>query len=294
MARPFPGKRSFSTTRRTPWAILACCLLGAAGCNAESEPSSASATPAPPTPSSLEIEADYRIREGDAQLGSHDVTKAVESYLRAVRLVPENTHARIQLCRALYKAGSLEEAGQACRRALAYAPDDLDVLHQVLLVLVEAGKPHEAFEPLRQALLKAPNDPRFLGLKASLEKSGTGSSKSRKEIWLTEPFRCRAVSTTRLRTCRFKDNGEGGVGLKFAKLGVSCGEVEFDANGDPAVLKKCRSDSLRIPATARLTADSDRQMWSGSKSGWYWRGDGDKYCCPGMWIAPPKSLRNSN
>lgn len=268
------------------------CLLGTAGCREQPASAPLASTSTPATKSSLEIEAEYRVREGDAQLGKNDTVRAVESYRRAVRLVPESTQARIRLCRALYKSGSPEEASHTCKRTLTYAPDNLEVLYQVLEVLVEEGAPHEAFEPLQQALLKAPNDPRFLALKASLEKSGTGSSKSRKEIWLSETFRCRAVSTTRLRPCRFKDNGEGGYGLRFAKLGVACGEVEFDANGDPAVLKKCRADGLRIPGTARLTADADRQMWSGSKSGWSW-GDGDKYCCPGMWIAPPKSLRNA-
>ena len=112
----------------------------------------------------------------------------------------------------------------------------------------------------------------------------------RRQAWLTENFRCRAISTVRLRKCRFEET-EGGYRLRFNKKDVICEDVVFDSDGNPSELTGCRSNWLRVPSNNRLTADTSGNIWSGSTSGWRWKSDGDPYCCPGLWLEAPASLK---
>ncbi len=119
----------------------------------------------------------------------------------------------------------------------------------------------------------------------------TSSSNPRKAAWLGETFRCRAISTTRFRKCRFEETGDG-IRIRFKKADIACDEVVFDENGDPKTLNKCRSNWLRIPSKNPLRTDSARKVWSGSKKGWRWKSDRQPYCCPGIWLEAPPSLRH--
>lgn len=114
---------------------------------------------------------------------------------------------------------------------------------------------------------------------------------ARRAAWLADGFRCRAISTTRFRRCRFvaDESGED-VSITFPVADVRCERVLFDASGDPARLEQCRSSWLRVPATIELAPSGDGTVWSGARSGWRWT-DGDPYCCPGVWIAAPESVR---
>lgn len=115
------------------------------------------------------------------------------------------------------------------------------------------------------------------------------AAEARKRAWLTEEFRCRAISTVRFRKCRFEETGTGHR-LAFQKRDVVCDDVSFDENGDPRELVGCRSSWLKVPASNRLKTDRNRTVWSGSHKGWRWKGDGERYCCPGLWLEAPKSL----
>ncbi len=122
-----------------------------------------------------------------------------------------------------------------------------------------------------------------------------GNSKEaveRQKTWLTEPFRCRAISTVRFRRCQFEATDKGHR-LKFQKKDVVCNDVEFDDNGDPRKLVGCRSSWIKIPANNTLRPDKNRKIWSGSHKGWRWKGDGERYCCPGIWLEAPSSLLGS-
>jgi hypothetical protein len=112
----------------------------------------------------------------------------------------------------------------------------------------------------------------------------------RREAWTSSRFRCRAISTTRLRTCRF-DRTPTGVSITFPIADLTCAEVVFDSAGDPAELRGCSSTWLRVPATASLKRSRTGDVWSGGHAGWRWPGDGERYCCPGLWIEAPASLR---
>jgi hypothetical protein len=114
----------------------------------------------------------------------------------------------------------------------------------------------------------------------------------RREIWATSRFRCRAISTTRLRTCRFVATPTG-LSITFPVADITCDEVVFDAAGDPAQLRGCRGKWLRVPSTVSLQRSRAGDVWSGSHSGWRWPGDGETYCCPGLWIEAPPSLRGT-
>ena len=123
----------------------------------------------------------------------------------------------------------------------------------------------------------------------SLDQSPLDDEASRRRhAWLSEPFRCKAISTTRLRKCRFEQHA-GGHRLKFPVADAICEHVEFDAHGDPAKLLDCRGGWLRIPRDNLLTRAKNQDVWSGSHRGWRWK-DGSRYCCPGLWLEPPKSL----
>jgi hypothetical protein len=107
----------------------------------------------------------------------------------------------------------------------------------------------------------------------------------KKYRWLHEPFRCRAISTVRMRPCRFEQTREG-ISLSF--MGdIRCADVRFDDNGDPAELLDCQCDWLHIPADNPLKKAKNQNIWSGSHGGWRWKSDGEPYCCPGMWIEGP-------
>ena len=120
------------------------------------------------------------------------------------------------------------------------------------------------------------------------EAPGTAAAE-RKQTWLDSEFRCRAISTMKLRTCRFEQKEEK-VTITFPNADITCA-VEFDEHGDPSRLTGCRSSWLKIPATAKLRKSKKRPVWSGSHKGWTWRDSGEAYCCPGMWITAPKALR---
>ncbi|MBN2804090.1 MAG: hypothetical protein JXR91_13430 [Deltaproteobacteria bacterium] len=121
---------------------------------------------------------------------------------------------------------------------------------------------------------------------AGISLNGT---EKRRDAWLNEEIRCRAISTVRLRKCRFVKN-ESGYSLSFQN-DVKCSDVEFDENGDPSLLKGCYSNWLKIPSSNKLKKGKGQPIWSGSHSGWWWKGDKEKYCCPGIWLEAPKSLQ---
>lgn len=109
-----------------------------------------------------------------------------------------------------------------------------------------------------------------------------------RQRWLDEPFRCRAISTTRYRRCRFALQDDGRVRVRFPLNSVTCDDVVFDAEGDPSELNDCHSSWLRLPENNPLTpARGPRPAWAGSTRGWRWRSDGETYCCPGLWIMAP-------
>jgi hypothetical protein len=60
----------------------------------------------------------------------------------------------------------------------------------------------------------------------------TTESDRRREVWLRSYFRCKAISSTRLRRCRFEETA-GGFELRFPMSDVVCANVSFDGNGDP-------------------------------------------------------------
>jgi hypothetical protein len=112
----------------------------------------------------------------------------------------------------------------------------------------------------------------------------------RRELWTSSKLRCRAISTTRLRSCRMQPSAAG-WSITFPVADLTCGEVVFDGAGDPAELRGCASKWLRVPKTIALKRSRDGQVWSGSHSGWRWPGDGEAYCCPGVWLEAPAALR---
>jgi hypothetical protein len=118
----------------------------------------------------------------------------------------------------------------------------------------------------------------------------TGTDR-RREAWLGESFRCKAISSTRLRRCRFEHTDQG-FRLRFPMSDVTCENVTFDERGDPERLTGCRGAWLRVPATNRLRPDRAREVWSGSHTGWRWKSDRQPYCCPGLWLEAPDSIRN--
>jgi hypothetical protein len=133
--------------------------------------------------------------------------------------------------------------------------------------------------------------PTATGLAATPKALSPAGISERRSAWLTEPFRCRAISTVRFRRCRFEET-DTGVRLKFngKSKDVVCDDTEFDADGNPSQLVGCRSSWLRIPRNNPLSVDKTGNIWSGSTSGWRWKG-GEKYCCPGLWIEAPASLK---
>ncbi len=113
---------------------------------------------------------------------------------------------------------------------------------------------------------------------------------ARRRSWLERPFRCRAISSTRLRTCRFRVLESGAVQFRDALPDVQCDDVRFDAEGNPSALNACRSlTGKRIPRDnpLRETTSTGARTWSGSHSGWYWD-DGEPFCCPGIWLVEPR------
>ena len=138
--------------------------------------------------------------------------------------------------------------------------------------------PSPVFEPLLPAIPAPPQQPDYLDDEAS----------RRRDAWLNEPFRCRAISTTKMRGCKFESH-DGGYRLKFQVSDVVCEDVEFDASGDPSRLIDCVGGWLRVPRNNTLKKAKRQELWSGSHRGWKWK-DGSKYCCPGMWLEPPRSL----
>jgi len=118
----------------------------------------------------------------------------------------------------------------------------------------------------------------------------TDDAARRRDAWTSSRFRCRAISTTRLRTCRM-ERAENGFSITFPIADLTCDEVVFAANGDPAELRGCASKWLRVPKTIALARSRGGDVWSGSHSGWRWPGDGEKYCCPGVWLEAPAALR---
>ena len=133
---------------------------------------------------------------------------------------------------------------------------------------------------------KDPPSPRAIALPEPI----ADDAARRREIWTSSRFRCRAISTTRLRSCRF-ERTETGWSIAFPVADLTCEEVVFDAKGDPSELRECRSTWLRVPKSAALARGRRGDVWSGSHAGWRWPKDGETYCCPGLWIEAPAALR---
>lgn len=138
--------------------------------------------------------------------------------------------------------------------------------------------PSPVFEPLLPVIPAHPQQPDYFEDEAS----------RRRDAWLNETFRCKAISTTKLRRCKFERH-DGGYRLKFQVSDVVCEGVEFDASGNPSRLIDCVGAWLRVPRNNTLKKAKRQDVWSGSHRGWKWK-DGSKYCCPGLWLQPPKSL----
>ncbi len=138
--------------------------------------------------------------------------------------------------------------------------------------------PSPVIEPALPAIPVYPQQPDYLEDEAS----------RRRDAWLNEPFRCKAISTTKLRGCKF-ERLDGGHRLKFQVSDVVCENVEFDASGNPSRLIGCVGAWLRVPRNNTLKKAKRQDIWSGSHRGWKWK-DGSKYCCPGLWLEPPKSI----
>ncbi len=85
----------------------------------------------------------------------------------------------------------------------------------------------------------------------------------RRDAWLNEPFRCKAISTTKLRGCKFEWI-DGGHSLKFQVSDVVCEDVEFDASGNPSRLIGCVGPWLRVPRNNTLKKAKRQDVWSGS------------------------------
>jgi len=136
-----------------------------------------------------------------------------------------------------------------------------------------APRPDAAPEPALDAPASAPSE-----------------ADRRREIWLGSDFRCRAISSVRFRRCRFEETPNGHR-LRFQASDVVCEDVRFDEGGDPAELLGCRSPWLVVPRRNRLVKAKRQDIWSGSHSGWRWK-DGERYCCPGIWIEAPAALRD--
>jgi hypothetical protein len=92
-----------------------------------------------------------------------------------------------------------------------------------------------------------------------------------------------------MRTCRIEQK-EGRPTLAFPMAEITC-VVEFGEDGNPARLVECQSGWLVVPKTNALRRAKKQPIWTGSRSGWRWKEDGQEYCCPGMWLEAPKSLR---
>jgi hypothetical protein len=112
----------------------------------------------------------------------------------------------------------------------------------------------------------------------------------RRDMWTSSKLRCRAISTTKLRTCRMQPSAAG-WSITFPIADLTCDEIVFDAAGDPAELRGCASKWLRVPKAISLKRSRDGVTWSGSHSGWRWPNDGEAYCCPGVWLEAPSALR---
>ncbi|MBW2277200.1 MAG: hypothetical protein JRF63_06890 [Deltaproteobacteria bacterium] len=133
--------------------------------------------------------------------------------------------------------------------------------------------------------------PAVAEIAAPAEALATTRPDRRRGSWLNERFRCKAISSTRLRRCRFEQTADG-YRLRFPMSDVTCEGVTFDERGDPERLTGCRGSWLRVPVTNRLRPNRDHRVWSGSHSGWRWKGDQQPYCCPGLWLEAPESLRS--
>lgn len=123
------------------------------------------------------------------------------------------------------------------------------------------------------------------------EERAVEAAAERRSRWISEPFRCRAISTTRLRSCRFVEGG-GEVAITFPVADLRCDRVVFDEHGDPARLESCRSTWIRVPETIELARSGD--TWSGSHSGWTWVSDRERYCCPGVWITASPAISDES
>jgi len=117
------------------------------------------------------------------------------------------------------------------------------------------------------------------------------AAERRRDLWTAGALRCRAISTTRLRTCRFAPS-PAGWSITFPVADLTCSEVVFDSAGDPSELRGCASKWLRVPKAISLKRSRDGRVWSGGHSGWRWPEDGAPYCCPGVWLEAPASLRD--
>ena len=71
---------------------------------------------------------------------------------------------------------------------------------------------------------------------------------------------------------------------------ITCQDVRFDENGDPAELIECKGAWIRVPQNNPLTRKSNERIWYGSGSRWFWKSDGERYCCPGMWLQAPEGV----
>jgi hypothetical protein len=120
--------------------------------------------------------------------------------------------------------------------------------------------------------------------------TATTEADRRREIWLRNNFRCKAISSTRLRRCRFEQT-DAGFRLRFPMSDVVCQDVAFDEHGDPERLTGCKGAWLVVPKSNRLRPNRAGKVWSGSHSGWRWKGDRQRYCCPGMWLEAPATLQ---
>lgn len=127
---------------------------------AKKEPAPAKEASAKPAASSAGLRA--ILLEGRKAYNANDIFKAVELFTTAVRQAPDRTEPLVDLARALYRKGALQQSLETLERALRMDEEDAFARLNLGHILVRDGQNSQGLKQLYKALKLKPEHPDVL------------------------------------------------------------------------------------------------------------------------------------
>lgn len=182
------------------------------------------------------VDADVYVANGQLWESSGDLTKAMESYTRALESEPNDAQALSSVARLNFRQGKFQKANEYYNRALANSPDDAELHNDIGLTRSKLNDASGSVASFEKALQLAPGTSRYANNLATVHfESGDPAASYQVLVSNNKP----AVAHFNMAYLFFK-NGQ----MDDAKKHLS-GAVGFESQGESDAIVKRAVDRSR-------------------------------------------------